>query len=320
MMKPNIFNYATSELSQDAVLIWLANWAKNENAKIDKQLHETGKYFLNSLIIKTGKSFNSFDEIKVIPQHHKIDVYIELTIGKDKIAIIIEDKVKSSEHSNQLEKYYTKILNKDFTEEKIIPIYLKTGFQHDIDEIDNRYNIYLAKDLLKVFKYGIDQGVNNVIFIDYYDYLTQVQNQFEIDKKSFEGFSDKKLKEWNWWNWIGFFDSNRNALKANWGIVPNGRESLVALWFGGTVETIIDDDKEIVFHPYIDVKYSGHDYFTFSYRLGLNGNPQKTKRLRDEIINKLRGKIEEKEIQVKIPQRHSRPKHPNSYLDVGAVF
>lgn len=302
MKKPNIFDFASSELSQDAVLIWLANWAKNENSTIDTHLHETGKYFLNSLLIKTGKSFNSFNKIKVIPQYHKIDIYIELTTEEDKFAIIIEDKTKSSEHSNQLEKYYTKISNKDFEKEQIIPIYLKTGFQHDFDKIDNRYSIYLAKDLLRVFAYGLKQGVKNEIFTDYFNYLTRLQSQFEIDKRSFEEFSHKTLKEWNWWNWIGFFDSNSRLLNANWGIVPNGRESLVALWFGGCSEVVLSDNKEITLHPYIDVKYSGYDHYSFSYRLGLNGNPQRTKRHRDEIINRIRSRIEEKGIHVKIPR------------------
>ena len=30
-MKPNIFNYATSELSQDAVLCWMFDWANFDN-------------------------------------------------------------------------------------------------------------------------------------------------------------------------------------------------------------------------------------------------------------------------------------------------
>jgi hypothetical protein len=33
-MKPNIFKYATSELSQDAFICWLLAWAKDENKSL----------------------------------------------------------------------------------------------------------------------------------------------------------------------------------------------------------------------------------------------------------------------------------------------
>ena len=32
-MKPNLFKYATSELSQDAFICWLLEWAKPQNRK-----------------------------------------------------------------------------------------------------------------------------------------------------------------------------------------------------------------------------------------------------------------------------------------------
>ena len=303
MKKPNIFNYATSELSQDAVLMWLANWANLEFSSTDNSLHKTGKYFLNSLIQKAEYNIEDFDEVKVYPQFHKIDVFIELKNKDKKIAIIIEDKVKSSEHSNQLEKYYNKVKAEGYKKEQIIPIYLKTGFQHDLENVLKKgYYFFSVKDLIDVFEFGRTLEVKNEIFADYYEYLKKVGEEYEKDKVNFENYTDNKIKDWNWWNWIGFFNKNAKILNAEWGIVSNRRENLVAFWFGGVEKKVIDNDTEFIFHPYIDVKYSDDNYFTISYRLGLNGNPQKNKRLRDIVIQDMIVKIQDAGIEVKIPR------------------
>jgi hypothetical protein len=54
--------------------------------------------------IRPGQTFSSF-EVKV--EHHDIDVLI---ITDNNICWVIENKIKSSQHSNQLDKYY-KIIN-----------------------------------------------------------------------------------------------------------------------------------------------------------------------------------------------------------------
>lgn len=303
MNKPNIFNYATSELSQDAVLMWLANWANSEYSSTDNVLHKTGKYFLNSLLKKAEYNFEDFDEIKICPQFHKIDIFIELKKGDKKVAIIIEDKVKSSEHSNQLERYYSKVSDDGYKKEQIIPIYLKTGFQHDIENVLKKgYYFFSVTDLIDVFEFGKTLGVKNEIFTDYYEYLKKVGDEYENNKASFENFPNKKIEDWNWWNWVGFFNKHKKNLNAEWGIVSNRRENLVAFWFGGVEKRVINNDKEFIFHPYIDVKYSDDNYFTISYRLGLNGNSQKSKRLRDIVIQEMIGKIQGAGIEVKIPK------------------
>jgi len=38
MIKPNLFKFATSELSQDAFICWLLSWANEENEIHDKRL------------------------------------------------------------------------------------------------------------------------------------------------------------------------------------------------------------------------------------------------------------------------------------------
>ena len=48
--KPNIFDYATSELSQDAFLCWLMQWANKSNKKIDAPLNNCAVQFVKKLL------------------------------------------------------------------------------------------------------------------------------------------------------------------------------------------------------------------------------------------------------------------------------
>ena len=48
-LTPNIFDFATSELSQDALFCWLIQWADTKYKVVDKQLHKIGQDFLSLL-------------------------------------------------------------------------------------------------------------------------------------------------------------------------------------------------------------------------------------------------------------------------------
>ena len=43
--KPNLFDYATSELSQDAILAWLIQWADEQFLETDKHLNQCAELF-----------------------------------------------------------------------------------------------------------------------------------------------------------------------------------------------------------------------------------------------------------------------------------
>jgi hypothetical protein len=46
-MKPNLFNIATSELSQDGFLTWLLQWGDNSSADENKDLHDIAQFLFN---------------------------------------------------------------------------------------------------------------------------------------------------------------------------------------------------------------------------------------------------------------------------------
>lgn len=95
----NLFNYATKELSQDAFLRWF----------LESDIDDSGKKLLSEF---TGLGFEQISNIHTEAQIKKIDVLVEFVHGNDKCILIIEDKIDSKQHDNQLKRY------SDFIKEK----------------------------------------------------------------------------------------------------------------------------------------------------------------------------------------------------------
>ncbi len=286
---PNIFNYATSELSQDAFLAWLIEWSDPKYKIENEKLHSLGKAFLESLIaIEERKLSDDYKGLKIRRQYHKIDVFVTFESDGEKIALIIEDKVGSSNHSNQLDRYLKKIKSKDY--DKVIPIYFKTEFQHSFKEIIGKgYSPYTIKDFLKVLKKGIEQGIDNAILINYYQYIMKKEEKYDRNKSSFENYKEFPVNEWNWWACTGFFNDNQELFNAKWESVPNTREPLLAFPFGFIPLSIIDVDtnETITIEPYLDIKYSDSKKITIDFRLWLKGHQQQNNRNKNHIYDKL---------------------------------
>lgn len=296
---PNIFNYATSELSQDAVISWLLNWANPINKDKNNNLHAIGKYFLESLLEKKGIALGDVTCIEIKQQYKSIDVFVHLIMDGKTYGIIIEDKVYSSSHSNQLKKYKEKIEKEGYV--NLICIYFKTGFQADLKgEINDGFLHYSVKDFIKVFDFGSKLGAGSEILICYYKYLKELEKQYLEAEASFLSYKTKNINEWNWWNWSGFFNDISGELKAGWGEVGNRREKLLACWFKGKELRINYNGEEFIFAPYVDILCSDNRY-SINYRLDLNGNSVEDRKLRDLIIDKFKPFLDKNEIAYKRP-------------------
>lgn len=88
----NIFDFATKELSQDAFLRWF----------IETDFEGSGRELLSAL---TGVDSNKITDIKTWSQSEHIDICVDFTADSKPHILIIEDKVNTGEHSNQLERY-----------------------------------------------------------------------------------------------------------------------------------------------------------------------------------------------------------------------
>ena len=221
MTKPSIFKYATSELSQDAIICYILEWAKSENKVLNHELHNLGISFLNSLFNKFQDIPKplKYEKIEIKKQYENIDV---LCIINDKYSIIIEDKTNTKNHSNQLKRYVDKI-KIDFINTKILPIYFKTGDQSNYDNvIENNYKLYLRKDFLKVLKLYLTK---NDILDDYTNYLQDIDN-------SINSYKILPIEKWHYNSWKGFFIELRKQLNdGNWDYVSNPRGGFLGFWW-----------------------------------------------------------------------------------------
>lgn len=173
MKKPSLFEYATSELSQDAILCWLLEWANHKENQVFQKLAIDLISFLYCL---ANKNENSIEKVELIDlpkrQYLKIDVYFRARINEKTVSFIIEDKTFTSHHSNQLERYKEYVENDDFQEDEIVKIYFKTGYLYSWDyDAEKRYG-YSILDIEKWYnllsKY---LHIKNDIFVDYVRYI-----------------------------------------------------------------------------------------------------------------------------------------------------
>lgn len=143
MKAPNIFKFATKELSQDAFLCWLFSFANKEYKDSDyNQLNVLATKFIQKLVDDEKLKIES---IEVKKQIHKIDIWVEIN---EDILLIIEDKTDSKAGVNQLEKYY-EAASKEALKRKIFAIYFKTG-----NESEYTFNKSNTFNLWKAFKIG----------------------------------------------------------------------------------------------------------------------------------------------------------------------
>tara|TARA_R110001583_G_scaffold195324_1_gene371693 strand:+ start:5238 stop:6212 length:975 start_codon:yes stop_codon:yes gene_type:complete len=221
MSYPNIFNWATSELSQDAMICWLLAWAAPEHGNQDPELHKCGQRLIRAFFAKHGKhSPDLIEKVEVRKQDRRIDV---LCIINDTYPILIEDKTGTQHHSNQLVRYLENVRGRHYKEENILPIYFKTGEQsHYRGVIDSGYQPFLRADILGVLE-GYDG--HNQILINYRDYLRAITARIE-------SYSTLAPEHWHRDAWTGFYLQLKKELNAgNWGYVANRSGGFLGYWW-----------------------------------------------------------------------------------------
>lgn len=166
MTQNNLFQYATKELSQDAMLCWMINWINYP----DSPLHSLGIDALNLFLHNSCKEYFS---VEVKRQYKKIDVLI---LFNDDQALIIEDKTNSSEHSDQIRRYQ-KLMEEEFPNQNIHTAYIKTGIIYDEDAcILEKANVITLDDLLSLLQPYAKKGYSDILE-DYFDYLVSIADE-----------------------------------------------------------------------------------------------------------------------------------------------
>lgn len=241
--KPNIFNYATKELSQDAVIYWLIAWAGRQGVqdKEDDALRECGRRFVKALLAEHGANLDgAIEKIEILKQHkipkqrNRIDVLARINYHDDRQQVLlIEDKIDTGVHGTQLEDYYKAVVGGKtklgkVCEETLFPIFLKTGNQSkgadDViekkhGETGKEYKVFNRAEFLEVLK---PYEESNSILLDFRAYL----QEWEDDTNSFKDWKEGEREKWSKYAWQGFLrrleEEFINYMREwGWGYVPN---------------------------------------------------------------------------------------------------
>jgi hypothetical protein len=251
MERNNIFNFATSELSQDAFICWFCNWVNfddNSLSEDEKELKSLATEFIEKII---GEKLED-RKVNIKRQYQKIDVLLEIQNKTEFIAkgnntnpivdmyVIIEDKVGTGLHSNQIERYRELISekNKNINEGKALvkTVYYKIYDEDNMERLkENGVDVILGREnILELLKEYKDK-INNSIFENYHNYLSNI----ETDVNSYE---KKNLEDWNSNCYIGFFKelkNEKNLLEhavgrqkdCSWGYVNNSSGGFMGMWW-----------------------------------------------------------------------------------------
>ena len=223
---PNIFNFATSELSQDAFLCWLISWLRFPKGELHKCAKDLLILFHNKYqteIIKSNQLLSdnqtlelvkignpdltdSFLDVNyVLRQFKKIDIIFQVMVdgnSEKRITFVIEDKTSSEPGTGQLKRYKDIISNNElFLKGDIVLIYFKTGYVYESEEVKKDEFYLFDWEQISSFlsKY---ESITDPIFTSFTEYFrTNYYEKFKSNlAKLYEkdGFDNFRLDFFQW--------------------------------------------------------------------------------------------------------------------------
>jgi hypothetical protein len=186
-MTPNLFTFATSELSQDAFFAWLLSWA---NIDSDPGLKACALDLLRAWTGKQDLELEGQSPVQIKRQFEKIDL---LVLVNGKYAIVVEDKTETAQHSGQLSRY-KEAVDKHYPKHDRYFIYLKSGndchFSYYTVEKEN-YRVFNRKHMLEILR---PNRSSNNIYGDFVAYIKQLEDQTFATIESKFGYSPQQLQ------------------------------------------------------------------------------------------------------------------------------
>lgn len=233
MSHPNIFNFATKELSQDAFIVWLLSWADvSQKASV---LYKVGLALLNAMLEKHGES-NVIDPKVEIRKQWKGADFIVVVNGE--VVVLVEDKARASVHGDQLQRYLAAAKENFPDARAILPTFFKTGDQANYDAVTALgYRLFLRADLLRVLREQDVADSGNAILCDYKNYLETWEERVNSWRKL-------PLSQWvdDFDAWVGLYSFlKERAQDLDWGYVPNPSGGFVGCWW----HSMIWKDSEV---------------------------------------------------------------------------
>ncbi len=218
---PNIFSYATSELSQDAMIAWLLQWASPEYGEAYPDLHRTGKEFVRLL---AGKSDDfHIESVDVGRQWENIDIWAEIN---DNTFLIIENKTGTTIHDDQLERYKISV-KREYSGKRtdLCYAYVKTSEEPrsvlmSIEQ--SGFKTISRADILRCLN---GYRGNDTLMVSYRKHLQGIEDSV----MSYKTLPEKK---WGWNAWQGFYKELESRVDIDsWGYVANPSGGFLGAWW-----------------------------------------------------------------------------------------
>lgn len=223
-MRPNLFAFATSELSLDAFLCWLLAWADPAYASEEPLLHVAATATLTAMAAKHAINLPPIERLVIERQSDHIDVLVR--VNGDALVVAIENKLGTTEHSKQLPRY-RQALARRFPQAQSVPIYFQGMDQGDYSAVRRAgYEVLLRPELLTLLRPAAESG--NAIVLDGLARLEAIET-------ATAGFTSRAPQKWNGACWRGFYSALQQRLDgAGWGWVNNAGGGFWGLWWGWT--------------------------------------------------------------------------------------
>ncbi len=274
---PNLFSFATSELSQDAFFAWLMQWADSSYKELDESLHVVAQNFIRLLL--DDEKFET-KKISIKSQSNNIDLLAE--INNDTI-LIIEDKIGTSVHDDQLNRY-RKIGEEGYKTKELKCAYIKIIDEPNLvkQNIESKeiYKYISRRDLIDCL--NTYKGENQILK-DYLEHISKIEEATQV-------YKTKPISEWGWYGWQGFYKALEDAVsdkEPEWGYVPNATGGFLGFWWNfrkipeGHIYLQFEEKDELCIKVYHDEDKTDHTTFRdnvyeiIKKRLGTKCRPQR---------------------------------------------
>lgn len=254
---PNLYGFATKELAQDATIAYLLAWANPAYRESHPRLHTLGSELLRSLLQTQEIDLPQIETLCIKTQIDRIDIVVQINAGENGVLLLIEDKVNTQEHSNQIERYIEaaeRNYSGKYDRDRLVAVYLKTGNESKASLPDkDKCGRFMRRNLLDILNGFQDTG--NVIVDDFRIHL----QGWEDETNRWESAS---YDEWGWTQWEGFYAELEHRWDdyCAWDYIANPAGGFLACWLGS--KHIGTEDR------YAELYMQIHDAKRLTVRLG----------------------------------------------------
>lgn len=220
----NLFDYATSELSQDAFFCWLLSYSTKESKQDHSDLFKVSQRFLKRMLNEKIDNDDVDYYVTNIERQKKaavdnfkgyIDIFVMIETAEDKCYLIIEDKVDTWEH-NQLEVYYKAVLEelkkKSENHNKLYVAFVKTEYMIHMEEeymekfkdSEIQHLKIMKQDELCEILDEEEASASNVILNDFVKKLKRKINRetFDIERLDDEDFGKESTLVYKFFDYL----------------------------------------------------------------------------------------------------------------------